>query len=200
MIAVDFDDIGEPIPNRKEGANAAAYMLVHLPTGLVYFGSSGDVARRIADHKRQLQAGTHPVRQLQENFREGGEVIARVLQITDDATSAKNIEQEYLDANVGKPHCLNVAINAHAAASGLTRTAETRRLMSEAHRNIPLHSNSRLALEDAIRARSTAVVIEGRVFESYSAAGGHYGIHRDTVKSRVQSSDPEFKDWALRGW
>ena len=92
---------------RKQGI----YQIAHCETGQLYIGSSVDIARRWADHRRELRLGIHKNALLQAAYDLGGmDVLLHT--VLEDVTLAEDLvglEQKY-------PDLLVPFYNSHSAA------------------------------------------------------------------------------------
>lgn len=60
-------------PRNQTANNAGVYLIRHMPSGLLYVGQANDVRKRWREHRRELKAGSHHNKGLQELWRSSGE-------------------------------------------------------------------------------------------------------------------------------
>lgn len=149
MENFDFNELGDDLPLRSEGPIAAVYLIGHTPTQTYYIGSSSNVLQRSRAHQSDLRKGEHPNEKLQNFHTAGDDLAYRVLHRTDDLETARNMEQSFLDANWGKPHCLNEAKDAKASAKGLTLSEETKRKIGDHSRGKTLSEEHKEKIRQA---------------------------------------------------
>lgn len=97
------------------------YKIRNVTNGKFYIGSSNNIKKRFAAHRRMLRGNRHHCAHLQAAWNKYGEdcfrfeIVAHVL-VEEDLYTAEN---GWLRANVGKPHCYNTGTSAEAPARGL---------------------------------------------------------------------------------
>lgn len=181
----------------------AAYVLYHPATGNYYVGSSDDLGFRLSNHRKQLLEGRHFNAGLRQCFQ-----IDRRFQfmyaVASDREHAYDLEQKLLDANQNDPFKLNTNSNARLHGLGRKPTEDNlAKLKASQKTDEWVRKNHAVTKSPEHSARvaamfSKAVVIEGKEYASASAACRALGIHENTVRARLKSSNPAFKDWSWK--
>jgi group I intron endonuclease len=115
------------------------YQIKNTVTGMIYVGSSEDLAERWNKHKWRLRKGTHAATRMQEDFNAHGP-NSFTYEILQEATGEEDIfdlEQRWLDEL--KPYDLGIGYNTHISSEdgrGVQRSEETRRRISMGHLGI----------------------------------------------------------------
>ena len=108
------------------------YRIVCVKNGRYYYGSAKNIYRRWLTHKSALRRHGHSNSIVQRTWNKYGENLFRC-ELTEIVAEHKLLEVEdvYLKEHVGKPNCMNIAMNAAAPMLGRKMSKETRRKMSE---------------------------------------------------------------------
>jgi group I intron endonuclease len=162
--------------------------IIRLSDTHYYGGRTTNFKRRWADHHRKLRAGRHYNLRMQRVFNRYGRFEPEVVEALhpDDCPEA---EQAWLDANFGKPGCVNLVASSRGGMAGWEVTPETRAKLSATLRARP----------DLIE-KARASLARNRVFatkESYRRAA-----IKISVKMRGRKQPPETvarRAAALRG-
>ncbi len=95
------------------------YIISNTRNGMVYVGSSTDIDRRWEQHRRELDSGRHPNRQLQRDWRHYGDtsfnftVVERVEELSRLSENEQNWINHYR-STVGLPFLYNLELNVPA--------------------------------------------------------------------------------------
>lgn len=143
-------------------AIAGVYEIRNIATGDFYIGSSSNIERRLYDHRRKLSNNRHINPHLQNSWnKHGADNFTFETILLCDEYMTLYCEQEILDQL--KP-AYNIATCAAASARGLTRTLETRALMSTAHmgrnKGIPLSAATREKMSEAAKCNTRSLGYE----------------------------------------
>lgn len=164
-----------------------------------YFGQAKNLARREAQHRRDLEAGRHYNPYLQRAYDAHGEFEFTVA-CECAPSELDRLEQEMLDAFWGTEGCTNVASCAATHRTGAVLTSSTKDQISQSlkrHFQTAEGQAQRIALSERAKAdgrgsrlpkgRSAvrAVLLDGTEidFNSHTAAAKHFGITRGAVSA-----------------
>ncbi len=104
-----------------------AYILMHISTGGIYIGSTGNLGARISRHVNRLRANKHENRKLQEAFNKDPDLQWSV-SITKDREEAYDLEQKLLDHYADYPHLFNLSTaDVRNPAKGIVWSEESRK-------------------------------------------------------------------------
>ena len=201
----------KPLPTKP-----GAYTITHRPTGRFYVGSTGNLQARILSHKSNLRRAVHNNQKLQEVVTSIDDLVI-VVDITDTLESARDKEQRLLDTHLGDPNCCNVGTGARSLWVEGTVPEELRaqtgarskgnsyakgHVVSEEARDAVRRANTGLKRSDEVKARMSAantnvraVVVNGVEYPSIRKMAIALGLHPDTARSRILSTNPEFCNW-----
>lgn len=195
----------------------AYYVLSHLPSRRFYLGSTDDLYRRINNHRSQLTRGTHPNSKLQEVFTDWNDMHLDY-QYYPTKGLAKEREQNSLDRFYDNERCCNLYNDAsgHWLPGTMPKDHSWRRVnvgriisddrakkVSEVHSGKIVNQETRDLLRQTSLSRGPnatakkAVIIEGYEYPSILAASKALGIPHPTVRNRVNSEAPVWKEWQL---
>lgn len=96
------------------------YRIVCVKNGRYYYGSSVDIRKRWSNgHLRLLRKGIHTNLIMQRCFNKHGEssLCIEIVECVPEQ-QLRDAEQKFLNEHVGKPNCMNIAIDAIAPARG----------------------------------------------------------------------------------
>ena len=114
------------------GVPSRAYIYRIRISRYFYFGQTTDVERRVLSHLRQLRAGRHPNKKMQDVFDKHGEAKFRYETVeTTTVERVDRLEQQSLDEHVGKRYCMNISLDAVAPMRGRSHSDEVRARMSQ---------------------------------------------------------------------
>lgn len=134
------------------GKLCGVYAIRHKTTGKKYIGQSQDCVRRWREHKNDLLRGVHANPHLQNAWnKHGPEEFEFFLLESSGFESITALEQKYLDENVGKDHCYNIAKDVLAPSRGLKRTEETKQRMSRAQKGRVVSEETKNKLSESVR-------------------------------------------------
>lgn len=184
------------------------YVIKHLPTGKHYGGSSKSVKGRLDYHKSALSLGKHYNVMLQEAFTTWDDCEVSIT-ATDDVSEARELEQEYLDANVGTDLCCNLATGStrpwvkgkmSERMKQIIKDTNTGRVMSSEHKekialSVKNNPNLRSTIEKSLLVTSKRILIDGIVYASISEVSRLFKITRKTVVLRLNSPDVQHANW-----
>lgn len=183
------------------GTSPGAYILEHAESGQFYIGSSGELGARKRTHLSDLRRGVNCNQKLQQAYDEDPQVKFTFI-LTETASLALDYEQKLLDLHRGDPNLMNVATNARAPGAGLTRSPETRQLISDAGKGrAPWNKGEKMnpAYYEAFmvsRERvSKKVSIEGVVYASSIEASRQLNCAKSTVHKRIMSQTERFSNY-----
>lgn len=116
-----------------------AYLIRHVPTGVFYVGSTGDLKHRLRKHKEALCRGNHPNTRLQEVWNLNPLFSVSFNPVEDDGSpfevlreKAYDAEQALLDEHWGSEFLLNRSNDArNPLAEVVTNSDESNRKRSE---------------------------------------------------------------------
>lgn len=103
------------------------YKIRNVVNDNFYVGSTTDARVRFQAHKRRLKQGKHQSPHMQAAWNKYGEDCFK-FEIVEEVNSSGELcaaEQRWLDENVGKPHCYNLAVFADAPMRGRKHAPET---------------------------------------------------------------------------
>lgn len=102
------------------------YKIRNVVNGHFYVGSTVNSRVRFQTHRRQLRKGNHHCISLQRAWEKYSEECFKfeVIETVTDAGQLATIENQWLEANYGQPHCYNTGVRAGAAFLGRSHTAE----------------------------------------------------------------------------
>jgi len=97
----------------------AVYMIADEISKKFYIGSTGDLKRRLQEHKYELKAQTHHNKKLQELYDSGVKLKIHPIKI-ETIEKAKELEDFLLKQNTNNPNMLNVSIDS-TGGNGINR-------------------------------------------------------------------------------
>lgn len=107
------------------------YLLFNERSGYYYIGSTENAKRRLRDHLRELNAGTHKNVKFQNAYSKDSEFELEVVPLK-SREEAIALEQILIDNNRKDPKLLNLALDVQTPRLGVTANAETRERQSKA--------------------------------------------------------------------
>jgi group I intron endonuclease len=114
------------------------YAIRHVASGKFYVGSAADIARRWADHRRELNKNAHCNRRLQNAWNKYGAAafVFEILRAVDSGDDLFPLEQEHLDYfQPWRPSAgYNIASVVVASMRGRRHSAEAKAKLSAAHK------------------------------------------------------------------
>lgn len=189
----------------------AAYRLTHVPSGYFYIGSSAFHKSRLAEHKSFLNSGNHHNRKFQSVYTRWEDIEVELFP-TATIGEARDCEQGLLDEFLGTRLCCNIGTDSVDLTAGVI-TSEMRRAnlrratdswrgskhTEESKARISLGANREPRGDDTrlkiSLAKSRKVCADGIEYDSASAAASELEIPVRTVRSRIYSESPSFKNW-----
>jgi predicted GIY-YIG superfamily endonuclease len=106
---------------------SGAYVLLHIKTGKLYVGSTGNIAQRLRKHLTMLRSNRHPNEHLQLAYNDDIRIEIQQIAITENKDQAFDVEQRLLDLySVKNVSMFNVATDARHSAKGLAISEEHR--------------------------------------------------------------------------
>ena len=150
-----------------------------------YIGSTGNLAKRKADHFAALAAGRHENHRLQELYdTTTGEDLQFTVIGHYSVSSLQAVEQNLLNLHVGREGCLNLSKNVRSPMKGRKHSDETREKMSRAQQGHAVSDETRAKLRETngapVLARSAATGQWTR-FASQHEAAEHYKVSQSTI-------------------
>lgn len=138
-------------------AIAGGLYLIRLSDSHYYGGRTANFAGRWQKHLRQLKKGVHPNAHMQAVFNQFGHFEPEVIAAA-DGESAKVLEQNWLDAHVGQPGCVNLSSSAAGPFAAGSRFSDLhRQRMSESRkRRSPISEETRARMSASQRAKAPA--------------------------------------------
>jgi group I intron endonuclease len=137
--------------------NSGVYQIRCLVTGKVYVGSSGTLHRRWRLHRRDLNAGRHSSRRLQNAWSKYGKdaFVFEILELVDDLSLLIQREQYYIDAARSAEPKIGYNISPTAGSCrGVKRSVETRVKLTSLLRTAEMDQKRLMALRSPeVRAR-----------------------------------------------
>lgn len=108
------------------------YRIICIENGRYYYGSSVDVWARWGGHRSALRRNGHYNPTVQRSWNKHGESSFRI-ELIEQVVKDKliEVEQTYLDENVGKSNCMNIRPRADGPAIGHQLSTLTRRKISK---------------------------------------------------------------------
>jgi hypothetical protein len=137
------------------------YLIVDQQEALTYAGSSVDLGRRLYDHKRKLELGTHPNWKLQRAFNKGHELTCIPIPL-EAGVSTLEVEQAILNQCLDEGGMLNIARDVSAPTLGRTFGPETRQKVGEALRGKPRSEETREKIRQGHLGKPKDFSYEGR--------------------------------------
>lgn len=132
----------DKLPDYSEGPIAGVYLIKHMATGRMYVGSSGNLYRRIKQHRSMLALGKHYSVDLQQVYNSDNKILIVVKRLN-TIGAALDKEQDFLNHASDSEDFVNVANNARNSFQGLTHTAETKQKISFAKIGAVVSSSTR---------------------------------------------------------
>ena len=116
----------------KSDKKQVIYMITNILNNKTYVGSAMIYGRRVKDHLRLLDKGTHHSKHLQNSYDKHGKDVFefKILEEVDDVSELINTEQKWMDSVNPEFNMTKIAgLNSHL---GMKRSDETKRKISEA--------------------------------------------------------------------
>lgn len=191
----------------KEWRDAAVYQLHVGDT--IYVGSTGNLKKRIMQHKTALKCGRHYNSKLQSEYNKEQLVIVEA-EAVDTRSEAYVLEQVYLDtlselcnvspnARPGNIYDMNGSNNPNFGKFGelnpfygRRHTEETKLAMSNSHVG---RKNPAFGRVGAAHPLSKPISINGVRYESCGEASRALGISEDVIRGRVKSKNPKHVEY-----
>lgn len=98
-------------------------------------------------------------------------------------------------AKLGVPRSEEAKRRVSEGQIGRVQSAETRRLLSVVKKGKPQPDHIAELCRERNRLRSKPISVDGTIYESVREATRQLNVARDTIKFRVKSSSPKWKDW-----
>lgn len=98
-------------------------------------------------------------------------------------------------AKLGVPRSEEAKRRVSEGMIGRIQTAETRRLLSLVKKGKPQPEHIAELCRERNRLRSKSICVDSTVYASVRETARQLGVTRDTVKLRVKSTAPKWKDW-----
>lgn len=111
---------------------SGGYVIEHIPSGMVYVGSTSDLYKRRSRNEAALRLNKHHCVQLQSLYNEDPN-IAFISVITNDREEAYDREQEMIDHFSKSRRLLNVGLNARTPTKGVPLSPEQKQKLREAN-------------------------------------------------------------------
>lgn len=119
------------LPNKLLPSNCGAYILTHTSSNQIYIGSSGDLMKRMRNHRQLFLRGTHHNKRLQVAYNSDHRFTV-VFIMTPDREAAYGKEQELIDLYVSTgAKITNVSMDARLPGLGCTVSPEHREKLSK---------------------------------------------------------------------
>lgn len=190
------------------------YLVIDRSTGAGYIGATVAEANRFVNHNADLRNNRHHNHNLQEAYN-NGHLFETHFVDTDTSEEAFAMEgaliEEYLPLGslynhrqgmTGKQHTPESIEKMRQAHLGRRHTEETKQKMSESAKGKNLGKKRTeeqiLVLKDCRKKQAKAVVVDGKEYESVSAAAIAYNINPGTAASRMSSNSPQFSSWSYK--
>lgn len=167
-----------------------SYILTHVPTGMFYVGSSGNIAERMKNHRKELVKGRHHAVALQAVFTSWLDIHVNfvVAQTREEA-----LEQEQIALNLvhGHANCCNTSKSAYFSSEHLhsrkasLKSAETRRGRTA----------SREVVERQAAGRSKRVLIDDIEYPSVKSAASALGVTPGAVVQGLKNGTQRHQTW-----
>lgn len=165
------------------------YTLIHKPTGSVYFGSSGNIRKRIDHHAWRVRNGGHEnanIRALGNNWDE----FTISVSYMPDKEAAKKWEKRMIDIFGKMPKCLNIAPDPFNPIAGNARRGD-----AEYMKGIRKLANSPEAIAKMAKTKHKKVLLDGVEYESLSAASKALGLHISTIRWGLSRQTGKYANW-----
>lgn len=112
-----FENSIDALPRKDRTGLCGAYVIEHVNSGMLYVGSSGNLAKRKIDHKYELKKGTHSNPRLQILFNENAALKWRFW-ITETREEAYDTEHKILMHLQQEQKHLNIAVDVRNSGIG----------------------------------------------------------------------------------
>lgn len=166
---------------RKTHQFPAAYILYFEESGKFYIGSTRDLYQRVCSHIKELRNGRHSNSEFQKDYESAENKTIRFSFIrVDDRKEGYVIEQLLLDKHLPSGRLYNVFTNAAVAGHGGKWTSEAKAKQSKVGKDNAESGK----LNNAWKANSRAVSINGVVYPSIRVAAEKLGINYNTLLYR----------------
>lgn len=133
------------------------YEIFNSANGKRYIGSSINLRKRIGEHQRKLDAGTHENDRLQKAYKKYGReaFVIRVVELVDERVERLAREQFWIDHHKCADRSVGYNIYPIAGSpTGASPSDEARRRMSEAQRRRPpISEETRKRLSESLKGR-----------------------------------------------
>jgi predicted GIY-YIG superfamily endonuclease len=124
-------------PHLNVGWNIPGTYILFVPhSNEYYFGSAKNSARRLSEHRSQLNWNKHPIKKLQERYEETLH-IQYVVFYRDSWDAALDLEQDLIDLNKNDPLMLNIALNARSSGLGRIMSEHTKNQLRKSRIGVP---------------------------------------------------------------
>lgn len=163
----------------------AAYLILHLESGKVYCGSTGDINWREYQHRISLAGNYHTVKKLQELFNSNNN-IEFFLILVNDREEAFDLEQWLLDRYWNSGILLNTHPEARSPR-GRKHSPEINLIRGE---SVSLTRNSFEFRDKYFR----KIFIEGEIFHGIGLAADYFKLNASTIHRRLNNKR-RFKNW-----
>lgn len=177
------------------------YTITCKNNGKIYYGRSQEFEKRTRSHLNMLRSNTHYNLYMQEDFNKYGEssFVFEIIHEYDNIQKSIEIEQQYIDENIGIGYNIGGSINGGDLFTTNPRKEEIRELRRKlaTGKNNPMYGKpkSQKMIDAVKKANSKSVSIEGVVYSSISEASKKLGIGGTTISYRINAQTDRFKDW-----
>lgn len=129
------------------------YQIKNLVNGKVYYGSSCNLANRLAQHRSHLRGSYHSNKRLQASWNKHGEdaFVFEVIEYASSHAQALEEEQLLLDCYWDNcKRCYNIAKVAMSPMKGRKHSEESKRLISESNKGRVVTQDTRDKISEAV--------------------------------------------------
>lgn len=168
---------------------AGIYAISHVATCRRYVGSSGDLRKRLRDHRSQLTKGTHPNQYLQRSWTKYGAdaFTMEVLEVVTDLTGLADAEQRHL--TIAWPNVFNLG---QVAASPLlgrryVMPESTKQAVRAGHIGRPKSAAHRLAMSLALKGKPITERHKEQLRQMHENNKGRHHDVSDETKAKMRA-------------
>lgn len=174
---------------------SGAYLIKHIPSDLVYVGSTADVSRRESEHFSMLRRGKHSCEPLQRLYDESADQqeFEYLFHPTENREEAFDLEQEWITEKERDGVLVNVAQDARCSTKGREFSQETKEKLRQARLGKPLSKEHAEKQRCQLRAMAKSgeanpsartITVDGVRYGTIKEAANVLGVEKSTLRNR----------------
>ena len=159
-------DTNYDAPKKYRDRISATYIIKHNKTGKLYIGSTGDIYKRIYEHKKDLVNNNHSRYNLQKAYNSDKNISFFIL-LLNNREEAYDVEQWLLDRYWNKKILFNINPEARSTAGSVLTKLHKRKIgVSNKNKKVSDFSKEKMSISQKERYKNNPLLIEKiRIFQ-----------------------------------